>query len=316
MPWTVDEKRVLSRDGTAIACQAVGAGPVLLLASGLVGSRGVWKHLHAFLSDRVRMVSWDYRGLYGSATPGDLSRLRVEDHVDDALAVLDGEGAASAILVGWSMGVQINFEIYRRAPERVRAIVAICGTYGRPFETLFNWKASGTIIPVAAVALSDRPAAVSWLGRRIASWPALIALARLAGLVGPGLDEEAFLALAGDFGGLDPRMFGAVAREMGRHDATDLLTSVGVPVLIIAGSADVLIPSRVAEKMARRIPGAELTIVPGGTSFVPLEHPELVNLRIEKFLCDHGLLEAGSRASRRPLRAGTTHGAATKEEPR
>jgi pimeloyl-ACP methyl ester carboxylesterase len=41
--------------------------------------------------------------------------------------------------------------------------------------------------------------------------------------------------------------------------------------------------------MARRIRGAELLIVPGGTHFVAVEYPELLNLRIEKFFREHAL---------------------------
>ena len=304
MEWSLVEKELTSFDGTTIAYQDVGAGDVLLLSNGLVGSSQTWRHLHSFLADRLRLLSWDYRGLYRSGEPEDFSRLGVDDHVGDAVAVIERERVQSVILCGWSMGVQINFEIYRRMPEAVRAMILICGTYGRPFETAFNWKGSGMVFPIAARALSRRPGAVSWLGRRIAASPGLLGWAKSVGFVGPSLDDEIFLELSKDFGGLDVRLYTAVFRALGGHDATDVLTDVSVPTLIIAGEADPFTPRRVAEKMARRIPGAELTMVPGGTHFVPLEHPELVNLRIEKFLCDHSLLEVGSRASRRPLRAG------------
>jgi len=60
-------------------------------------------------------------------------------------------------------------------------------------------------------------------------------------------------------------------------------------VLIIAGDRDLFAPRELAFQMARRIPEAETLIVPGGTHFVPLEYPELVSLRIEKFVRDRGL---------------------------
>jgi pimeloyl-ACP methyl ester carboxylesterase len=305
MEWNVVEKEAEAYDGTRLAYQEVGAGDVMLLCNGLVGSFGTWRHVYGFFADRLRILSWDYRGMYGSGEPGDSTRLRVQDHAADARAVMEREQVESVILTSWSMGVQIAFEIYRTMPERVRAMILICGTYGRPFETAFNWKGSGMVFPIAARALSHRPAAVSWLGRRFATSPGLLRWARSVGLVGESLDEEIFLEMSRDFGGLDVRLYTAVFKELGRHDATDVLTQVSVPTLIIAGEADPFTPRRVAEKMARRIPEAELTMVPGGTHFAPLEHPELINLRIEKFLCDHRLLEVGSRASRRPFRAAS-----------
>ena len=38
----------------------------------------------------------------------------------------------------------------------------------------------------------------------------------------------------------------------------------------------------------RRVAGAELMIVPGGTHYLAVEYPELVNLRIEKFFRERG----------------------------
>ncbi len=273
----------------------------MLLSNGFMGSWQAWRHLRAFLADRFRMISWDYRGLYKSDVPADPSHIRVADHATDASLLLRSESAVPAILVGWSMGVQVNLEIYRLDPAAVRAMVIICGTYGRPFETAFNWKGTGTIFPIAARTLASRPGGVSWFLRRLAAAPWLLMLARRAGAIGPSLDEALFLTLAREFGDQDVRTSTSVYGALGVHDAMDVLTTLKVPVLVIAGEADPFTPRRVAERMVRRIPCAELTMVPGGTHFVPLEHPELVNLRIEKFLCDHGLLAPGSRAGRRPL---------------
>jgi pimeloyl-ACP methyl ester carboxylesterase len=75
---------------------------------------------------------------------------------------------------------------------------------------------------------------------------------------------------------------------MEEQDATELLEHVTVPVLVLAGDRDVLVPLRVARKMARRIPEAELTVLPGATHYAPIEYPELISLRVEKFLRDIG----------------------------
>lgn len=303
MDPAVGENRVTSFDGTSIRTHDMGSGDVLLLANGYMGSFEAWRHLVAFFADRFRIVSWEYRGLYGSAKPADDSHLRVRDHARDALRVMDSLGVERFVLVGWSMGVQVGLEIYRRRPEAVRALVLMCGNYGRPFETAFNWKGSGLIVPAAARAISRLPEGFFWIGRRRDVHPGFLDWARRVGFVGHSLDDELFLELFREFGRQDVHTYTVLLRELGRHDATDLLTRVQVPTLVIAGDADHFSPRRVAEKMARRISRAELTMVPGGTHFVPLEHPELVNLRVEKFLCDHDVLDAGSRARQKPLRA-------------
>jgi hypothetical protein len=42
--------------------------------------------------------------------------------------------------------------------------------------------------------------------------------------------------------------------------------------------------------MAKVIPRAELLMIPGATHVAPIEHDELIALRIEKFLVDSAIL--------------------------
>jgi pimeloyl-ACP methyl ester carboxylesterase len=84
--------------------------------------------------------------------------------------------------------------------------------------------------------------------------------------------------------------------RMGEHDGWELLRSIDVPVLIIAGSRDVFTPRTAAERMARRTRGSEIMILPGATHYAALEYPEMVNLRLDKFLRERGYepLHAGA----------------------
>jgi pimeloyl-ACP methyl ester carboxylesterase len=75
---------------------------------------------------------------------------------------------------------------------------------------------------------------------------------------------------------------------MGEHDGWDLLPTLDVPVLIIAGSRDVFTPRSAAERMARRTRGSEMMIIPGATHYAAIEYPEMVNLRLEKFFRERG----------------------------
>ena len=40
--------------------------------------------------------------------------------------------------------------------------------------------------------------------------------------------------------------------------------------------------------MARRTRGSEIMILPGATHYAPLEYPEMVNMRLEKFFRERG----------------------------
>jgi pimeloyl-ACP methyl ester carboxylesterase len=59
-------------------------------------------------------------------------------------------------------------------------------------------------------------------------------------------------------------------------------------VLVIAGERDPLTPASEAKRMIARLRHGELLIVRGASHYAAVEFPELVNLRIEKFLREHG----------------------------
>ena len=60
--------------------------------------------------------------------------------------------------------------------------------------------------------------------------------------------------------------------------------AIDVPTLVILGDKDSVTPRVSAEPLAKQIPHVEVFVVRQGTHFVLLEFPELINLRIEKFL--------------------------------
>jgi pimeloyl-ACP methyl ester carboxylesterase len=84
--------------------------------------------------------------------------------------------------------------------------------------------------------------------------------------------------------GMDPQLFLGMLRHASEHTAWDHLPQVDVPTLIVAGTDDTFTPYWLSEEMHDRIRGSELLTVPGGTHVAPIEQPELIALRLEKFL--------------------------------
>jgi pimeloyl-ACP methyl ester carboxylesterase len=74
--------------------------------------------------------------------------------------------------------------------------------------------------------------------------------------------------------------------DAARHDATDHLPSVRIPTLVVAGEKDTWTPFPISVRMREEIEGSDLLVLPAGTHTGPLEHPELVALRFEKFLAE------------------------------
>ena len=81
--------------------------------------------------------------------------------------------------------------------------------------------------------------------------------------------------------------FVAAVSEMMRtqpdYSAADL-AAIAVPVAIVQGEHDEFIRVEHAAYLARTIPGATLTILPGVSHFAPLQRPALFNAAMLAFL--------------------------------
>lgn len=287
-PLRVEERRVRSFDGTELAYHVVGEGPPVLLCNGLGGSWKAWTHQIAYLSDRYRFISWDYRGLYRSGRPSERDAIRVEHHARDAICVLNAEGCERVCIFGWSMGVQVALEMFRRAPDRVAGLVMLSGVAGKPWDTVMNLKLMAQVLPFTFRTVRAIPRVAERVTRSIAGWPETIDWVRRLGLASKTLDQEVFQDLCDSIVELDMDLYFHTLELLGEHDATDVLAEVDVPSLVIVGDRDLFTPRSAAEKLARAVAGSELMVIPGGTHYCAVEYPELVSLRIEKFLRERG----------------------------
>jgi 3-oxoadipate enol-lactonase len=278
-------RTVVAADGARLTYYDTGgSGPAVVLANGLGGPLRAWRHQIAHLARHFRVMSWDYRGLYGSTLPpGGARSLDVHTHARDLAAVLDEASVDRAALVGWSMGVQVSLELYDKDPKRVSHLVLLNGTADRPFSNLPFFGAR-LVVP----RLVDRLAAYGRFAepamRRATRTDLLGACLKRFGFLSATLDSGEFRRLAEDFSGVDLEIYFRTLALLGRHDVSHVLPSVRVPTLLVAGARDPLTPRTAIERAARRVPNAELWIVPGATHYAAAEYPELVSRRIEAFL--------------------------------
>src|SRR5437763_8881971 len=79
-------------DGTAVAgWRNDGDGIPVVISNGLGTSPMTWPTIAAPDSG-FRVATWYYRGTGGGTRPADESRVAIEDHVEDLLALMDHEG--------------------------------------------------------------------------------------------------------------------------------------------------------------------------------------------------------------------------------
>jgi len=282
----VVESVALAPDGTRLYVrQQSGASSVTaILCDGIVCDGFIYKYLWNDLTRVVSVAHWHYRGHGRSALPADPERIDVAAHASDLDAVRAHIGDPPAVLIGHSFGTQVCLEAYRLRPEGVRALVMLCGSFGRVTHTFKGTDLLANVLPDLIDLVTRYPRLARGLWSRV---PARAAL-RIALMTGEidartirAEDVEPYFRHAAH---VDFEMFLRMLRYAGQHSAEDLLPHIQVPVLIVAGDNDSFTPPAIAEAMAEVIPQAELLMIPSGTHVAPLEHDALVALRIEKFL--------------------------------
>jgi len=108
---------VTSKDGTTIAYDKSGEGPVLILVMGALGFRSheMMYELVNPLSEHFTVINYDRRGR-GDST--DTPPYDVQREVEDIEALIDAEGG-SAYLYGLSSGAVLALEVASKLPTKV-----------------------------------------------------------------------------------------------------------------------------------------------------------------------------------------------------
>ena len=173
------ESFATAADGTRLWWRAAGRGaPPVVLVDGVACAGFIWRDLFPRLAARRRVVHWNYRGHGRSESPRDLARATLADAVGDLLTVMDAARLRAAVLAGHSLGVQVCLEAHRRAPERVRGLVLVCGAPGRPLRTWHRTPALEAVFPLLARLVRERPAEARWVFRNLVPSPLVLELGR------------------------------------------------------------------------------------------------------------------------------------------
>ncbi|MFF2371259.1 alpha/beta fold hydrolase [Agromyces sp. NPDC058110] len=111
---------VVSADGTTIAFERSGSGPVLVLIAQALSDRRDHRKLAALLSSSFTVVNYDRRGRGASSGAGEWHPLA---EVEDVEALIDAHGGA-ALLFGSSSGAVLALDAAAELPSKVGGVIA------------------------------------------------------------------------------------------------------------------------------------------------------------------------------------------------
>ncbi|MGB0096710.1 MAG: alpha/beta fold hydrolase [Solirubrobacteraceae bacterium] len=273
------ELKTATLHGRVVAYAEAGAGPVLLLIHGIAGTYKNWEAVIEPLARRYTVVAPDLPGHGGSAPgAGDYSLGALAIGLRDLLITL---GHERATLVGHSLGGGIAMQLAYQFPELTERLVLVSsGGLGPEVSPVLRAAAlPGADLFIAATAKTASKAGA--------------AVARGLGVVGlrPSPDVA---EVARGYASLSDRArraaFLATLRSVinwgGQSvDASDrLYLNAGIPVLIIWGERDPIIPVGHGERAHEAFAGSRLEVFEGVGHLPQLESPGRFVAVLERFL--------------------------------
>jgi 3-oxoadipate enol-lactonase len=243
-----------------IALSVAGRGPLVLFLHGIGGNRRHWDTQLTAFSSRFKAAAWDARG-YGDSDDYD-GPLRFEDFTADLLRVLDHLEERKAHVVGLSMGGRIARNFALKHPERAASLTLANTSPG------FDALSAEEVLKFVEERRSRTPES----SRRL-----------LGSRPGPGAHE----ALLASFHALRNDSYLKTLEASVSQDRAAPLENLAVPTLVVTGDEDRVYPPALAQRMAQRIPGAELVVLEGCGHLSNLEQPGRFNAALLDFLQRH-----------------------------
>lgn len=243
------------------------AGPLVVLLHGIGGGREGWASTGAALAAagfRALAVDQPGYGLSPAIEPFDLAGMA--GAVERLIA---WAGGPSAVVVGHSMGGMVAQELVARAPACVLALV------------------------LAATSPAFGPSDGEWqrnfLASRFAPLDAGQGMAGLAAQLVPtmaarGADPARLAAAQALMAGVPEATYRRALAALVRFDRREALARIAVPTLVTTGDEDRTAAPEVARRMAARIPGATVEILPATGHLSMLEQPAAFDRALLAFL--------------------------------
>lgn len=244
-----------------------------------------WHFQRLALRSRARLVFWDQRSHGRSARSAD----PIPD-IDmlgaDLERVLDSAAPSGpVVLVGHSMGGMTVMALAASRPDlfgsRIMGVALLATTAGGLSEVTFGLptplgRALQRAAPGIARALTRRPQLVE-SGRRSGSDLGLL-LTRLFSFGSPEVDPGLTAFVAQMIEQTPVEVIAEFLPALQHHDKVEALAALDrVETLVMVGDADLLTPAAHSEEIIRRVPGAEMVVLPAVGHMLTLERHEDVD---------------------------------------
>jgi pimeloyl-ACP methyl ester carboxylesterase len=277
----VARTRTVEVHGRRVSFAEAGKGPLLLLVHGMAGTARNWEAVVEPLAVRNSVLAPDFPG-HGASEPGhgDYSLGSLAGGLRDLMLTL---GHERATVVGHSLGGGVALQFTYQFPEMVERLVLVSsGGLGPDVSPILRAAAlPGADLFIHATAGIGAKAG-SWIGAgfsRVGMRPNadLAEVARGYASLADAERRKAFLATLRAVVGTEGQRVAALDR---------LYLAEAMPVLIVWGERDPIIPVSHARAAHAQLPGSRLEIFEGAGHLPQMEEPGRFTAALQRFLDD------------------------------
>lgn len=267
-PFSEVDVQFAEVNGWKIRYVRSGSGPYLVLLHGIGANLFCWRFLNPYLSKHFTVIALDLPGFGQSSSRPDQA-YGLDDQVERLTAFLDQMNIAQAYVVGNSMGGNIALWLTCRHPERVLGCAVIAPATSRRLVPLGVSRLAFMSQPLSLLLTRQ---AMLWAHRRTVSKKHLVDHNRI---------EETFRTY-----GRAPeavRSFLLATEAIRDRRLPAALISIEMPVLILWGSQDLLVPRKVVDELEAALRASESHVHIGGGHHLQEDEPEWVAEKLLAF---------------------------------
>jgi pimeloyl-ACP methyl ester carboxylesterase len=263
------------RSGVRVNTIIKGDGPVIVLVHGLPGSAYDWSLESDALATRgFRTYAYDRVG-YGHSDPRPDENFSVAANAIELLGLLESEALRDVTVVGHSYGGPIAIEAAGRDASRIARLVLVGS--GGPVED--------GVGPPRRIELFTSAPVLEWLAAVPPAGDAV--LESISARAFSDTPEPAWWLplLAANFG--TPKTRHTFERENTRVAEGDMSIdplTVSVPILLIHGEDDRMVPLAVSQWIESHARRAKLVVIEDGSHMLPITHADLLADQITSFI--------------------------------
>lgn len=244
-----------------------GSGIPVMLVHGFGEDASIWEHQAAVLQNHCTLLIPD---LHGTGKSSDYNLpASIEEMADDLAAILDAEKIDACVMLGHSMGGYITLAFAERYPERLLGFGLLHSTtYADTVEKKSNRTKAIALIKAHGSNVFLKTAIPNLFSEAFnASHPEVVAAV---------LQNSSKLA--------PPTLIAHYEAIMARPDRTAILENSKVPVLMIIGMQDKVVPPEDALKQSELSPLCSTCILAEVAHMGMLEATEKVNVCLLEFV--------------------------------